>query len=65
MQTIKEIDNDKKLNYYEEIINFNLEEQNYLFIVVSSKRKINIVKMKTNSHELHFKIGFWTRSKTL
>jgi hypothetical protein len=43
--------NDKiKLKYYNEVINYNLESQNYLFVFTSIKKKINIAKIRTNSH---------------
>jgi len=42
-----------KLRYYKEIINPNLEDQKYLSTLTSSKKKINIAKIRTNSHELH------------
>jgi len=46
-----------KLRYYKEFINSNLEVQNYLFVVTSSKKKISIAKIRTNSHELHSETG--------
>ena len=48
------------LPYYKEIVNPNLEDQNYLSILMSSKKKINIVKIRMNSHELHSETGCWT-----
>ena len=53
----------RKLRYYKEvinpnlIINPNLEDQKYLSIVTSSQKKINITKIRTNSHELHNETG--------
>ena len=38
--------------YYKYGINHKLEYQNYLYIVASVKKKINIRKIRTNSHEL-------------
>ena len=35
-----------------------------LFVLASSKKKINIAKIRTNSHELHSEIGCWTVPKT-
>ena len=49
-----------KLRYYKKVINPNLEDQNYLFVLTSAKTKIRITKMKTNSHGLHSEIGHWT-----
>jgi len=53
----------RKLQYYKEVINPNLEVQNYLFVLTSSKKKINIAKIRTNSHELHSETGRWTIPK--
>jgi len=41
----------RKLRYYKEVINSNLEDQKYHSILTSSKKKINIAKIRTNSHE--------------
>ena len=54
----------RKLRYYKEAINPNLEDQKYLSVVTSSWKKINIAKIRTNSHELHSKIGRWSILKT-
>ena len=35
-----------------------------LFVLTSSKKKINIAKIRTNSHELHSEIGRWTIPRT-
>jgi hypothetical protein len=55
---------EKKLRYYKEVIDPNLEDQNYLSVLTSVKKKISIVKMgsimkkiRTNSHELHSENG--------
>ena len=53
-----------KLRYYKEVINPTLEDQNYLSILTSSKKKINIAKIRTNSHELYSETGRWTVPKT-
>ena len=50
----KEIEVKIKLRYYKEVINPNLEDQKYLSILTSLKKKINITKIRTNSHELHY-----------
>ena len=52
----KEIIN-HKLRYYKEVINHELEDQKYLFAVTSSWKKINIAKIRTNSHEIHRESG--------
>ena len=53
-----------KLRYYKEVINPTLQYQKYLFVLTSSKKKFNIAKMRTNSHELHSEIGRWAVPKT-
>ena len=58
------LEDKRKLRYYKEAINHNLEDQNYLSILTSVKDKVHIAKIKTNSHELHSKIGHWTFPKT-
>jgi hypothetical protein len=45
----KELEEKKKLRYYKDINNPNLEYQNYLF-VLSVKKKINNDKIRTNFH---------------
>ena len=46
-----------KLRYYKEVINPTLEDQKYLSVLTSSKKKINIAMIRTNSHELHSETG--------
>ena len=53
-----------KLSYYKKVINPTLEDQKYLSILTSSKKKINIAKIRTNSHELHSETGRWAVPKT-
>jgi len=47
----------RKLSYYKKVINPTLEDQKYLSILTGSKKKINIAKIRTNSHELHSETG--------
>ena len=47
----KDLDDKIKLRYYKEVINPTLEDKKYLFVLTSSKKKINIAKIR-NSHEL-------------
>ena len=54
----------RKLRYYKEVVNPNLEDQNYLLVLKSAKKKINIAKIRTKSQELHSEIGHWTTPKT-
>jgi hypothetical protein len=49
----KELEGKRKLRYYKDVINPNLEDQNYLSVLTCVKKKINIAKIRTNSHELH------------
>ena len=46
----KELVDKRKLIYYKEVVNPNLEDQNYFSVLKSAKNKINIVKIRTNSH---------------
>ena len=47
----------RKLRYYKEVINPNLEDQKYILVVTSSWKKINIANIRTNSHDLHSETG--------
>ena len=59
----KELQEKINLRYYKHVINPNLEDQNYLSVFPSVKKKINIAKIRTNSHELHSEIGRWSIPK--
>ena len=48
-----------KLRYYKEVIKPTLEDQKYLSVLSSSKKKIDIAKIRMNSHDLHSEIGRW------
>ena len=54
----------RKLRYYKKVINSNLEDHKYLLGVTNSWMKINIAKIRTNSHELHNEIGRRSIPKT-
>ena len=60
----KELEEKRKLRYYKDVMSPNLKDQNYLSILPSVKQKINIGKIRTNSHELHSEIGCWSIPKT-
>jgi hypothetical protein len=60
----KELEEKRKLRYYKDVINPNLEDQNYLSVLPSVKKKISIAKIRTNSHELHSETGCWSIPKT-
>ena len=54
----------RKLRYYKDVINPNLEDQNYLSVLSSVKKKISIhAKIRTNTHELHSESGHWSIPK--
>ena len=59
----KDLEAKRKLRYYKEVIN-PLEDQKYLSVLTSSKKKTNIAKIRRNSHELHSETGRWTVPKT-
>ena len=54
----------RKLRYYKEVINPTVEDQKYLSALTSSKKKINIAKIRTNSYELHSETSRWIVPKT-
>jgi hypothetical protein len=60
----KELEEKIKLRYYKDVINPNLEDQNYLSVLPSVKKKISIAKIRTNSHELHSETRRWSIPKT-
>jgi hypothetical protein len=60
----KELEGKIKLRYYKEVINHNIEDQKHLFVLISVKKKINIAKIRANSHELYSETGHWTIPKT-
>ena len=60
----KDLEAKRKLRYYKEVINPTLEDQKYLSVLTSLKKKINISKIKTNSHEIHSEVGRWEVPKT-
>ena len=52
----KELEEKRKLRYYKDVINPNLEDQNYLSIL-SVKKRISIARIRTNFDELHSETG--------
>jgi hypothetical protein len=60
----KELEDERKLRYYKEVVNPNIEDQKYLLVLRSAKNKINIAKIRTNSHELNNETEHWTIPKT-
>ena len=59
----KDLEAKINLRYYK-VINPTLEDQKYLFVLTSSKKKPNIAKIRTNSHELHSEASCWAVPKT-
>jgi hypothetical protein len=59
----KKLEEKRKLRYYKDVINLNLEDKNYLSILRSVKKKISIAKIRTNSDELHNETGRWSIPK--
>ena len=49
----------RNLRYYKLVKNPTLEDQKYLFVLTSSKKKINIAKIRMNSHDLHSETDHW------
>ena len=60
----KELEDKRIVRYYKEVIHHNLEDQKCLYILTSVKKKINIAKIRTNSHELKSETWRWTIPKT-
>jgi hypothetical protein len=60
----KELEDKKKLRYYKVVVNPNLEDQKYLSVLTSPKKKINFAKIRTNSHDLHSVTRRWKIPKT-
>ena len=60
----QELEGKRKLIYYKEVINPTLDNQNYLSMFSSNKKKMNVAKIRTNSHELQSDIGQWSIPKT-
>ena len=53
-----------KLRYYKEVIKPNLDDQKCLLTVTSSRKKINIAKIRMNSNELQRETESWYIPKT-
>ena len=60
----KKLEIKRKSRCYKEVINPNLENQKHNFVLTSTKKNINIAKIRTNSHELHSQTGCWAVPKT-
>ena len=60
----QELEGKRKLRYYKEVVNPTLDNQNYLFVLSNNKKKMNISKIRTNSHELRTETERWYNPKT-
>ena len=45
----KDLETKRKLRYYKQVINPTLEDQKYLSVLTSPKKKINIAKIRTRA----------------
>ena len=59
----KELEGKKKLRYDKVEINPTLNNPNFLSSLMSTKKIMNISKIRTNSHELHSETGSWSVPK--
>ena len=57
----KELEGKRKVRYYKEVINPTLDNQNYLSMLSNTKKKMNIARIRTNSHELHSETRRWSQ----
>jgi len=53
-----------KLSYYKEVINLTLANQIHHYVFNNNNKKMNIVKIITNSHELPSETRSWSIPKT-
>jgi len=60
----KELKGKGNVRYYKVVMNLNLESHNYIYVWVSARKKMNIDKARTNSHELQSETGHWSIPKT-
>jgi hypothetical protein len=49
----KETEEKRKLRYYKEVIDPNIEDENHIYVLASLTNKINIAKIRINSHDLY------------
>ena len=60
----KELEGKRKLRYYKEVINLTLDNYDYLSVLTNTKKKMNIARIRTNSHELRSETGRWPIPET-
>jgi hypothetical protein len=61
----KEFEEKKKLRYYKDVINSNLEDQHDIYVLTSVKKKLSIAKIRINSQEVHGETIHWSIPKML
>jgi len=61
----KKLEGKRKLKYYEEVVNPNIEDQKYLSFLTSLKKRMNVSKIRTNYHELDSKTPWHDRISPL
>lgn len=49
MWCYKELEDKRNIRYYKEVINLNLENQKYIFVLTIVNKKNNIAKISINS----------------
>lgn len=55
----KELEAKRKVRHYKEAINPTIDNDNYLSMLTNTKKKVNIARIRTNSHELRTDNGWW------
>jgi len=64
MWGVKELEVKRKLRYYKEVINPNLQDKKYLYVVTRFRKKINIAKIRTYPDDLYSETRDSTIPKT-
>ena len=53
----KVLEGERKLIYDREVINPMVANQNYLYVLTNAKKRRNMKRIRTNSHELRSELG--------
>ena len=61
----KDLKGKRKVRCYKEVINPTLDNQNYLSVLINTKKKMKIARITTHSHELRSETRKWSTPKTL
>jgi len=56
----KDLEGKRKVRYYKDVINPNLKNKRISLLVLSNEKKINIDKIRRNSHDLHTEHKHWS-----